>query len=695
MPGQKVTRPGSPSASARRAGTSGLAAWPGRCHGSRTPAEALRQRLLARVLPGSGEAPAPREMELAAQVSALDAEAGLECASGCDLGPGRDLGGPGGADWWLALLPGPLVDEYAQATVPLTGPEVCKAGFWDRASGDGAGFAAGGVADRLPPGAVLAGLVGDAWAGGLGALADDELVGVLRAARRLSSWAAALELSAVSDLVRRRLEEEARGEAGAGEHASDEIAAALTLTGRAADRLADLAQSMDRLPATMRTLVLADIDLPRARVIAEETSGLTDLHAAHVEQAVIAAAAGQTTGQLRAATRRAVIAADPAAARTRKQRAERDARVERWDEPSGTGALAGRDLPPAHVLAADRNLTALARQLQAAGVPGTLDILRAHVFLDLLAGRTPGSSLPTASPTAGQGHPAGRPPAPGGPGSVPASPGHDTAQAAALPAAPCPGGPGLAGVVNLTMPLATWLGLGDSPGEVAGFGPLDAADSRMLAGLLARHSRTRWCLTLTDANGHSAAHGCARTSPPAADMGQPPGRGQPHTDEAGPLGCGPPACGPRACGPPGCGPPACGPWEPGPAGSGPPGSRARIAAWLAEITIEILEAGGCTHQRESPAYRPPPRLAHLIRIRQQDCSFPGCRRPAARCDLDHTVPYDRGGRTCECGLSPLCRRHHRAKQAHGWCLEQPQPGVLVWTPPSGRTYTTTPTSYPG
>ncbi|MHB1433296.1 MAG: HNH endonuclease, partial [Streptosporangiaceae bacterium] len=66
---------------------------------------------------------------------------------------------------------------------------------------------------------------------------------------------------------------------------------------------------------------------------------------------------------------------------------------------------------------------------------------------------------------------------------------------------------------------------------------------------------------------------------------------------------------------------------------------------------------------------------------------------ARACDDDHTVPFEDGGRTCECNLAPLCRRHHQAKQAVGWHLDQPQPGVLVWTMPSGRTYTTRPTRY--
>ena len=41
-----------------------------------------------------------------------------------------------------------------------------------------------------------------------------------------------------------------------------------------------------------------------------------------------------------------------------------------------------------------------------------------------------------------------------------------------------------------------------------------------------------------------------------------------------------------------------------------------------------------------------------------------------------------------------CRHHHRCKQAEGWWLEQPEPGVLKWRVPSGRSFATTPTAYP-
>jgi len=101
--------------------------------------------------------------------------------------------------------------------------------------------------------------------------------------------------------------------------------------------------------------------------------------------------------------------------------------------------------------------------------------------------------------------------------------------------------------------------------------------------------------------------------------------------------------------------------------------------------------GPCDHAHAEIGYHPSRQLAHLIRARSATCTAPGCRRPAARCDLDHTVPWDQGGLTCECNAAPLCRHHHRCKQAEGWRLEQPEPGLLIWHTPAGRSYATTPT----
>jgi hypothetical protein len=264
------------------------------------------------------------------------------------------------------------------------------------------------VTDQLPPGAVLAGLAADVHAAGLERLTDDELIGVLRAGRRLASWSASVELAAVSDLMRRRMAQQAAGAARAAEHADAEIAAALTLTGRAAGRLLDLAMALERLPLTSRALAAGSLDLPRAMVIVEEMAGLGAEHAAAVEERVLARAAGQTTTHVRAAARRAVIAADPGAARQRREEAAREARVERWTEPAGTAALAGRDLPPAGVLAADQHVSELAAGLRAAGVAGTMDQLRAQVFVTLLTGQPVSALVPPATaPTTGPARPGG------------------------------------------------------------------------------------------------------------------------------------------------------------------------------------------------------------------------------------------------------------------------------------------------
>jgi hypothetical protein len=69
------------------------------------------------------------------------------------------------------------------------------------------------------------------------------------------------------------------------------------------------------------------------------------------------------------------------------------------------------------------------------------------------------------------------------------------------------------------------------------------------------------------------------------------------------------------------------------------------------------------------------------------------RKDAARSEAQVRRFREASGNAGECGLAPLCRHHHRCKQAEGWRLEQPEPGVLVWRVPSGRSFTTRPTEY--
>ena len=493
-------------------------------------------------------------------------------------------------------------------------------------SGGGVGFADGGVLDTAPAGLALAGFTADVQVQ-LGEISDDELVGVIRAWRRLASWAAAGELEAVAALARRRPADgtppAAPGQAfppHMSEFIGEEVAAALTLTPISGGRLAELAIDLaGRLAPVRDVLATGWIDLPRARLFAQATEHLTDAHAAAVVAAVLPQAAELTAGRLRRALDRAVLAADPEAARRQREAALADARVECWPDPCGTANLAGRNLPAASVLAADKRLDAIARAWQAAGAQGGIDQLRARAYLAQLldqdATQPPADLLPLPISTA-------QPDLPGRP--VP-------------PGQPPPGLPPLAGSVNLTIPLTTLLGRAQRPGEATGYGPLDAGTARALACAAAGNRATRWHVTLTGPTGRALGYGSTSAS------------------------------------------------------------RARTAgdgSWQVSVTAEPIAAGCCDHTSAEPQYRPSAALQRIIRARTTTCSYYGCGQPAFRCDLDHTIPYDDGGITCQCDIAPLCRRHHRMKQTQRWMLEQVSPGVMAWLTPAGRRYITLPSQHP-
>ena len=238
---------------------------------------------------------------------------------------------------------------------------------------------------------------------------------------------------------------------------------------------------------------------------------------------------------------------------------------------------------------------------------------------------------------------------------------------AAAPA-PAPAGPTgfggrLAARINLTVPLTTLLGLPGGPGDIGGFGPIDPALARDITRRAAAHPRTSWSLTITH-TGHAIAHIAARRA--RLFLGDPrgPGGGGPHDG---------------------------GPGAPRRRRSRPPATRTHKPPGRppgpSDLTVNItpLARGGCDHRTEEFRYQPSRRLRSLVIARTATCSAPGCRRPAARCDLDHTIAFDHGGRSCECNLAPLCRHHHRCKQAEGWRLEQITPGIMRWTTPPAAT----------
>jgi hypothetical protein len=256
-----------------------------------------------------------------------------------------------------------------------------------------------------------------------------------------------------------------------------------------------------------------------------------------------------------------------------------------------------------------------------------------------------------------------------------------------------PRGPAGPGLLHLTVPWRTLATAWAGPGELSRLGSVTPQTARRLAEVAAGDAETEWKIVVTDRHGQAIAATRlrrARVRPPASaaatglvsqvTLTVPADLVRGHAVQrqlASQL-----------------------------SGAAHPGSLGKILAAALEAArraaasadAEIAEAarlgaGGCAHRTSSPAYRPPPRLREFVAARDQTCRYPICRQSAHHADLDHTIPYDQGGRTCSCNLGGGCRTHHQIKQRPGWRLIQPEPGTFVWITPAGRAYTQTPDRY--
>jgi Domain of unknown function (DUF222) len=225
-------------------------------------------------------------------------------------------------------------------------------------------------------------------------------------------------------------------------------------------------------------------------------------------------------------------------------------------------------------------------------------------------------------------------------------------------------GRGFRADVHLTLPvmflpLLTLLGLADNPGEADGWGALDPALVRDLGTRAAAAGEaSRWHLTLVDENGWAVGHGCAATK-----------RGA-KRDETGNSGA------------------MRDSWEDTNWTLNLPGGDART------FTLNPIPVWDCDHRYETSKHDPSPLLRHLTEVRDGSCVQVGCHRPAARCDFEHAIPFEQGGKTCGCNGGPKCRRDHQIKQARNWQAIQIAPGFHQWITPSGRSYTRQPRQYP-
>jgi hypothetical protein len=167
--------------------------------------------------------------------------------------------------------------------------------------------------------------------------------------------------------------------------------------------------------------------------------------------AEVADRAGElTTGQLRALLRKVCLVADPQDTERRLHQAVVERRVVAEANPAGSANLLLMDLPPDAVAAARERIDHLARRLPG-GDGRTMDQRRADVAVDLLCGH---------------GKPVGR------------------------------------GMVDLTIDLATLMGMAEHPGELGGWGPVIAD---IACQVVDRQRDGRWQATVIDDNGNPLA----------------------------------------------------------------------------------------------------------------------------------------------------------------------------------------------
>ena len=526
----------------------------------------------------------------------------------------------------------------------------------------------------------------------------DEMLGMLRQAQALESWAAAVKAGILRSLIRDDDEPLSVGgyhgdlPEGWTKSLTHEVALALAVPAITADKMMWTAWDLQaRLPGIGALLEAGELTYAKAKVVSEAFLLLNNEDAATAEALVLPELPGKTYGQVKRLAEQAAITVDPDAAARRREHAEREnSRVTMFREDSGAVAVSGRDLPVDQALSAHAHVCARAQQYKDSGAfPADtgMDQFRAAAYLDLLNGKPAEVRIASGQlePVARLAEPDGR----DGDDAAEDNPGH----------VPPPR------LTDLVLPLATLLGLAERPGESHGLGPLDPDLCRELAIVAIGSPWTRLCVTVTDSEGIAIGHGCAKPAqlgPASPRPGTRAGLDLPAqvnlTITAARLTeltrTGPPGA-PCASGPPGQPP-----WSFTRASdSGPPGGSGTWPLILPDgrqftVALEPMPTYECDHRHESHAYQPNDRLRHLVQIRDYACTFPPCNRHARESDFEHALPYDKGGRTCGCNAGARSRACHQIKQSPGWRVTQPRPGWHEWQTPSGRSYIRPPKRYP-
>ena len=429
------------------------------------------------------------------------------------------------------------------------------------------------------------------------------------------------------------------------EEVADEVAPALRWTAvAAASRVSQAVRLVEDLPATLAALACGDLDAARVRVVVDGTAVLSAEDARMVDAELCGSqgrASTLTTGKLRAEVARQVHAVDAAALARRARRATADRRVTSMPLPDGMAQVCASGPAPAlrelydrltvEALAVKRDSTSTDPYADPA-VDGEEDQRGLDAIrFDLLTGATTATSTGTSTGT-----------------STSTGPG------------PGPGTSTNAGTTVLVA-LPTLLGADDAPAELSGYGPVPA----WLARLAATDSRLRRVLTdpftgqLTAIDGHTYPAGWltpGSREPAPGGVRRGSGAVMARAGNSPPAVHAPPLPPPQPCAP----------------------------VRLEDCPVH-LGGGG--------SYEIPTHTARFVRARTPRCTAPGCRVPAARCDLDHVVRHP-DGPTCPCNLTPLCRRHHRMKHRstswRRWRVHRCEAGHLHWTSPLGHEHVVVP-----
>jgi Domain of unknown function (DUF222) len=186
-----------------------------------------------------------------------------------------------------ALLPDPGPDDPGDDQTPEQGLYITLPAEHLTLSG----FNQGGAADTMALGALLATVV-DTVTGpdgaGLAGCSDDQLMGIISAARRQESRDAWTVMVAIAEFARRA------GTGVEGEFAADELASELHMSQQGAAGQMEFATDVaKRLPKTFAALGAGQIHPVHLRIIEEETRILSDADAAKADAILAASASGQ------------------------------------------------------------------------------------------------------------------------------------------------------------------------------------------------------------------------------------------------------------------------------------------------------------------------------------------------------------------------------------------------------------------